>query len=272
MQISILDTCTFPVDLSSTLEAIALCHEQAPVAGQMVLGVTGHHPEECEYEICAPQDVGMALDALRSFLTGAQDTPGAELAPSYVHPYFEGEEQTATGAFSTLFAEDLATPDFAANPTGLRASPRDAEYLLVAKNGQGEAAGYIQFRVSFFPELDDAPTAGLERHAGLVVTLDRIFVRQAERGVGVGTALLEKVGFVMWAELRGIASQVRSRPAAPESPVVLHPYVMSTWYSWAGKMAHYRLVDLVTQYRDAASDDFSTPSFRLADVCEHGQY
>jgi GNAT superfamily N-acetyltransferase len=272
MQISILDTCTLPVDLSSTLEAIALCHEQGPVAGQMVLGVTGHHPEECEYEICAPQDAGMALDALRTFLNGTQDTSHTEPAPSYVHPYFEGEEQTPAGAFHTLFAEDMATPDFAANRTGLLASPRDAQYLLVAKNAQGDAAGYIQFRVSLFPELDDAPAATVERHAGLVVTLDRIFVRQSERGVGVGTALLEKAGFVVWAELRGIASQVRTQRATPGSPVVLHPYVMSTWYSWAGKMAHYRLVDLVTQYRDAASDDFSTPSFRLANVCEHGQY
>lgn len=269
MQISSSSVSSPAVEPVHSVDAEALCLVRAPVGREKILGVTGHHPFECEYEICAPQDAGLAMDELRRLLDGEAETDAAQ---TYVHPYFEGDEQTPQGTLCTLFAEDMATPDFSANAAGLRATERDAQYLLVARNEQGDAAGYIQFRVSLFPEPDDAPASAPQQHMGLVVTLERIFVRPAERNVGIGTALLEKVGFVVWEELRNIGMTFRAQAGAQGRPVVVHPYVLSTWHSWAGKMAHYRLVDLVTQYRDAASDDFSSQTLRFAGVCEQGQY
>ena len=260
-------TALFP---TLNLETFVLSHAQAPQAGEKVLGVTRHHPQECEYEICAPQDAGMPLEELRAFLAGTADPMPAVV---FIHPYFDGDEQTPEGCLSPLFSEDMATPDFALNPGGLKATSRNAEYLLIAKNEAGIPAGYIHFSIAVVADLDEGQESDeLARHTGLVMTLKRIFVRQSDRGAGIATALLEKAGFVMWSEMRDLAHQVRGVLCGLDDGLVLHPFVMSSWYSRAGKMAHYRLVDLVKQYRDAASDDFANDQFTIAEVCEHGQY
>jgi GNAT superfamily N-acetyltransferase len=252
------------------LDALRLAHVKGPVICEKVLGVTRHHPHECEYAIGAPANAGMPLETLRAYLHGSSDPLPAE---PFTHPYFEGDEQCPLGSLSPLFCEDMTPPDFTANADGLTGSSRDARYLLVARNDAGQPAGYIQFRVSLFPTLDDmSGDSETVRTAGLIMTLDRVFVRKSDRGVGIGTAMLEKAGFVFWSELKELALQIRNAATTEGRSILLRPYVMSTWHSWAGKMAHYRLVDLATQYRDAAQDDFASHDFRIEEVCEHGQY
>lgn len=255
---------------ASLLDELRLAQVKGPVICEKVLGVTRHHPYEREYTIGSPANAEMPMETLQVFLHGSSDPSAAEL---FTHPYFDGDEQCPLGSLSPLFCEDLATPDFTTNAGGLTGTTREAQYLLVARNGAGQPAGYIQFRVSLFPTFDDMSGDGdAVRTVGLILTLDRLFVRKSDRGIGIGTALLEKAGFVFWAELKGLALQIKKVVMTDGSSILLRPYVMSTWHSWAGKMAHYRLVDLVTQYRDAAQDDFASPGFRIEEVCEHGQY
>jgi GNAT superfamily N-acetyltransferase len=269
MQTPILDnlveTLVGTLDGFEGFDALCLGHAQRPVAGEKVLGVTRHHPEEREYEISAPEQAGVTIGELQRCFDGA-DVSGD--ASTYLHPYFDGEYEDPQGATTPLFAEDLAAPDFSRNPSGLREGDRNAEYLLVARNEHRQAAGYIQFSVSLFPSSEH--TDEQAAHAGLVVTLERIFVRQSDRSRGIGTALLEKAGFVAWSELRHIAERLAA--LNPSHKFVLHPYVITTWHSLAGRMAHYRLVDLVSQYRDAASDDFGSDTLEILAVSELGSY
>ena len=146
---------------------------------------------------------------------------------------------------------------FGRNRHGLTRTPQDARYCLVAQNGAGSAAGFIDYSVAVC-EPADTTQPHASSSAALRVTLEGLYTRKRYRGKGAATALIRHLCDTVEVELRFLLEQPHVEPLT-NLAVSVHTPERSA--SVTGQLAYMMVLDGVLTRLDAVQADY--PQVRL---------
>lgn len=162
-------------------------------------------------------------------------------------------------------------------PPGLNSQ----RHSLLAKMSPEEDApllGYVTFELSLlrFEDVEDEDDLVDEEDARtlcLLVDLMEIYVLPQHRGEGVGTALVESMATRIDDELKHLARALHPTFMSTGQKFNVRPEIVSSWQSFAGKLAHEmlreRLQDMIGAHTDVATYEQVRMALQLHPVLDH---
>jgi GNAT superfamily N-acetyltransferase len=243
--------------MAHAVKHLKLEHALAPETRKSKGWIPGHTSQgEALYSMLSPRKTGLSAAELELLFTRDQDSK--QVAAAFSNAYF-AQEASAKGHLVDLYASDLSFGGVFDAERGIKKSVRQASYVHIARDEEGQLVGFVAFSVKVVPqstsfaeegfELTEMPEEA-ERSVYLDVDLDLIYTRKAFRGRGAGWAMLDSIAHVVSAEVGAISKQIA--PVARHHGVQLRiePALRSEWHSWTGKMAHLMLLGIVEDHLD----------------------
>lgn len=199
------NSAEFRRELFNSLDACTLRHSP-PQLNRGIIPAFTTLVDDVAYEMVEPELFG-DLDALnRLFEADGDITDDSPFDHSCIAP----EVQDPIGRHFPLHAE-CGSPGFERIPKGLIRGEREAEYLLVARDGDDVPVGYVEFTIGIsYCEEAEPEEVILEGDDGelsciwLYVKIEQFYVRKAYRRKGAATAMATCLVHVFEKELTAL--------------------------------------------------------------------
>lgn len=253
--------------LRAAVAGLTLSHSQAPgslTAKERVEVCFGRDDREgeAEFELLSLEQTGMSAVDLAGLFNRDQRIKWDN---DFEHPMLDDPKECSMAVGLQFYDHDLRIRPEHFIPKGIEAQESAARYCIFARNTGprgGRVTSFIRFSVvldsfeNVFGTVGDGEDDNKDeddvRTVYMNISIEQMYTRTRFRGRGAGTALLERMGEMIWDELGHLAKQLA--PVTSETGVEfrLQPYVYNEWNSRTGQLAHdqfmERLDDIVVSH------------------------